>query len=225
MEQKKQNPKKTKKQNKSQSRSRSRSRESAARSKYREEKKTKMNKITEEDSEDDDFNFRTFSKLGAEAIKELSKIPGLKETQRLVDEDGITGVKLEPLNNAAFLTATKILDQDPVVLLTPNLMLTPDLRDHKFNVHQFYSTQTSTFLKANPAVVVPVINRPGNPVNLMIQFRSALVASLHEIERFQGNNNPQAFNSIPKGTELGEMIITYGGGRHQLILGPISYYR
>ena len=74
-------------------------------------------------------------------------------------------------------------------------------------------------------IVVPVIYRPRNPVNLMIQFRSALAASLHEIRRLQGNNNPQAFNDIPKGTELGEITITYGGGRHQLILGPLSYYR
>jgi hypothetical protein len=42
-------------------------------------------------------------------------------------------------------------------------------------------------------------------------FKSALCASLYELERFQSNHNPPDFNAIPKGTELGEMAIVYCG--------------
>ena len=214
---------KNKKQKTKKSRSRSRSKE---RRQQKAKKETKTLKgIQEENSEEEEFSFRTFKKLSAEVIKELNKIPGLTETQRLVDESGITGVIMQPDNYEAFLTATKVLNQDPLIQITPSLLLDPALRNHQFDTHQFYSTQTPNFLKSNLAVPIPIVFRPKNQVNLMLQFRSALVASFYEIKRFQDNDNPQTFNYIPKGTELGEMMIIYGGGRHQLAIGPLKYYR
>ena len=175
--------------------------------------------------EDVSFPFRRFPKLTPDALQELLKIPGLKEGSRLRDESGVICIHLQAETFDSFLNATKVLDVDPLIQITPNMMLDPPLRHYQFDVHQFYSQQTSTFLKANPAIPIPAALRPGNPVNLMLNFRSALVASLHEIRRFQGNNNPAAFNGIPKGTELGEMTIIYGGRGLLMHVGPISYYR
>ena len=116
---------KNKKQKTKKSRSRSRSKE---RRQQKAKKETKTLKgIQEENSEEEEFSFRTFKKLSAEVIKELNKIPGLTETQRLVDESGITGVIMQPDNYEAFLTATKVLNQDPLIQITPSLLLDPAL--------------------------------------------------------------------------------------------------
>ena len=158
-------------------------------------------------------------------MKEILKVPGLILKQRLRDEDGVTGIILEPENYDSFLTATRILEGDSLVQILPSLLFEPELRQYQFNVHQFYSNLLSDFCKGNPGAPIPVVFPPGNPNTLMITFRSALVASLHEIIRFKSNNNPIQFNQIAEGTELGEMTIIYGGGGHQLAIGPLKYYR
>ena len=181
-----------------------------------------------DESLEDNLNLKSFKKLNKAAIDELSKIPGLvKTTANFKDEHGVEMTTIVPLNYKAFLTATEILDAEPIILIIPSIILDAPLRKHQFNVHRRYSDLTSTFLKANPAVIVPEVYIAGglNPVNLLTAFRSALVASLHEILRFQGNNNPAIFNDIPKGTILGEMTIYYGGKGHQLQLGPLAYIR
>lgn len=216
---------KTKKQTKARTRSRSRSKE-------RKEAKTKkakqdLNEIAEEteNSEEDSFKYRKFAKLNAAAIDELLKIPGLKVTSRLRDDEGTTCIQMEATNIDSLRTATQVIDIDPLVLISPNIMLNPSLRQHQFNVHQFYSGQTSDFLKVNPAIDIPVVFPPGNPNLLSITFKSALAASLYEIQRFQGNFNPVEFNNMPHGTELGDMLVIFGGSRILLQIGPVKYYK
>jgi hypothetical protein len=153
-----------------------------------------------EDSKDSDeeFPFHKFKKLSKECIDEIKKVPGITFVMSDVDESGVVWTILKPENYEALLTATKILDSDSLIQITPSLKLDSPLRQYQFDVHTNYSKLTSTYLKKHPDDQVPVVYQPRgqNPINLIIQLRSALIATLHEIQRFKSNYNPAVFNQI-----------------------------
>src|SRR5690348_548602 len=112
------------------SKSRSRSRDEMD----KEKKGRKKNYSCEIIEEEEEFQYQKFKSLSSKCIEEIKKIPGITQKQRLKDEDGVVGYVLVPENMEAFVTATKVLDCDPVVQIIPSIFLEPTLRQHQFNV-------------------------------------------------------------------------------------------
>jgi hypothetical protein len=214
------------------SRSRSKSRsESRNKSKNRKGKllktKTYQLKKIEEESNEEFFAYKKFDKLDAMCYQELKKIPGLDETHSLIDETHALCAKLVPQNLEAFITATKILESNPLVKVFPDFSLHPSIRIYQLKVHKEYSRLDKNYIKQYPDHFIPdelQLNYP-NPMYLSFPFKSSLVASIYELERFKSDFNPPEFNQIPRGTLLGYMNIIYAGAKHQIILGPIPYHR
>lgn len=229
------NPRKTRSKSKTKTnkrfRSRSSSKETFTEKRIkREQPNIETIKRIEEDCEfsnDEEFPYKTFKGLSMSAVDEIVKIPGVKIKEKSVDESNVTMVTLDidPDDHSAFNKVFRILDTDPLIQITPSVFLDEEFKQYQFSVHKSYSTLTSQECKKNPVINIPNAFQGVHQVNLFCQFRSALVASLYEIKRFQSNNNPGPFNDIPHGTLLGEMTFIYGGRRSQLLLGPLKYYR
>ncbi len=89
-----------------------------------------------------------------------------------------------------------------------------------------YSNLFSTYLKTYPNHAVPRMlpmryAKSGHTVN----FRSALVFSLHMIARLQSNLNLPQFNGIARGTLLRTVTICYRYADGNLYIGQYRYYR
>jgi hypothetical protein len=123
-----------------------------------------------------------------------------------------------------FLKISKLFS---LVYIFPEPIFNPSVRIYQLNVHKEYSRLDKNYIKRNPDHFIPDELQVRYPLisYLSFPFKSSLVASIYELDRFKSDYNPPEFNKIPRGTLLGSMTITYAGAKHQIILGPIPYYR
>jgi hypothetical protein len=118
----------------------------------------------------------------------------------------------------------ELLPEDPMISIAPSLFLRDSQRSYIISVFIEYADLLSAYCqrKPNHRINVNFRRRSGH---IFRPFRSALVATLHMMRRFNSIYNPQDFKYIPRGTQIAQISIHYRLNGNTLIVGPTPVFR